>query len=108
MPTLATVLTHWKSTTQGILMLVVVTCGVLLANPTTSTGKVGAYLALASALATAYIGLISKDSGVEVASVAGGPPKAVASHETPDDPGATPVKSKNVWGDTADDGKGKN
>jgi hypothetical protein len=113
MPTVATILTHWKSTAQGLLVFVVATCGVLTTSNIFSA-KEASIISLVSSLAFAYIGIISKDSGVEVASVAGGPPKAVASHEVPEDPTAVPVttavpvKSKNVWGDTEDAVKGKN
>jgi hypothetical protein len=91
MPTGATVFTHWKSSLQGILMLVLTTCGVLITSGilNANTTKI---VALVSALAFAYIGLISKDSGVQIASIAGGPPVAVPSHEVPDQPGAKPVK----------------
>jgi hypothetical protein len=91
MPTMATLFTHWKSSLQGILMLVLTTCGVLITSGilNADTTKI---VALVSALAFAYIGLISKDSGVTVASVSGAPPVAVTSHEVPDDPKAKAVK----------------
>jgi hypothetical protein len=106
MPTWATVVTHWKSTAQGILFLIVATCKVL-ATSTVVSGKSANIVSLVSALAFAYIALISKDSGVEVASIAGGPPQAVASHEVPENPAAVPVKESHVWGEKAGGGEGK-
>jgi len=90
MPTAATIFTHWKSTTQGLLVFIVVTCNVLSASNIFNADAIK-IITLISALAFAYIGIISKDSGVQVASIAGGPPEAVSSHEVPDVKGAVPV-----------------
>jgi hypothetical protein len=91
MPTMATVFTHWKSSVQGILALVVATCHVL-----TQSGDLNAqatkWVTLIGALAFTYIALISKDSGVQEAiPPGGGPAVAMPSHETPDQPGSEPV-----------------
>jgi hypothetical protein len=95
MPSKATIFTHWKSSASGILVLVITTCGVLLANPLTNTGKSAAILALISALATAYVGIISKDAGTQEAiPPGGGPAVAVPSHEVPDQPGAKAIVGK--------------
>jgi hypothetical protein len=93
MPTWATIFTHWKSSVQGLLVFITTTCGVLTASGMLNANATK-YVALASALGFAYIGIISKDSGVQVATVAG-VPQAVTSHEVPDDPTAV-VKGKNV------------
>jgi hypothetical protein len=95
LPTYATVVTHWKSSAQGILLLIVATCNVLTQSGVLSvdTTKI---VTLIGSLAFAYIALISKDSGVQVASVAGGPPEAVPSHELPDDPTAKAVPAVKV------------
>jgi hypothetical protein len=90
MPTMATIFTHWKSTVRGILVFVITTCGVLFSSGILN-GRAAATVALISALATAYVGIISQDAGVQVASIAGGPPVAVSSHEVPDQPDAIPV-----------------
>jgi hypothetical protein len=90
MPTMATVFTHWKSSAQGILLLVVATCNILTQSGDLSVGTTK-IVTLIGSLAFAYIALISKDSGVQVASVAGGPPEAVSSHEVPDAPNAKAV-----------------
>lgn len=91
MPTAATMFTHWKSTAQGLLVFAVATCQVLSAS-SIFNGKAANIISLVSALAFAYIGIISKDSGVQIASVSGGPPQAVASHEVPDSPAAKAIK----------------
>jgi hypothetical protein len=93
MPTEATIFTHWKSTVQGLLVFITVTCQVLSAS-SIFNGKAANIVSLISALAFAYIGVISKDSGVQVASIAGGPPRAVPSHEVPDSSAAVPVKKE--------------
>ena len=84
---------HWKSTAKGFLIFIITTCGVFT-SANIFNGKAAAAVSLASGLAYAYLGIISKDAGVEVAAVRGGPPQAVASHETPDDPAAKAVVGK--------------
>ena len=90
MPTMATIFTHWKSTALGVLFLIVTTCNVLASSGDLNAGA-DKIVSLIGSLAFAYIALISKDAGVQVASVAGGPPTAVASHEIPDQPNAVPA-----------------
>ena len=86
MPTMATVFTHWKSTAKGILIFIITTCGVFT-SAQVFNGKAGSAIGLVSALAYAYLGIISKDSGTVEAVVPGNAaPQAVPSHEVPDDP----------------------
>ena len=86
MPTSATLFTHWKSSVQGILVVITATCQVLAASgelPENATKIV----TLVSALAFAYIGLISKDSGVQAITLPDSTStSAVASHEIPNQP----------------------
>ena len=91
MPSTATIFTHWKSSAQGILALIVATCRVLQTSGDLSA-EWSKWVTLAGALAFCYIALISKDSGVVVAQVGTAEPKAVPSTEVPLDPKAKVVK----------------
>ena len=92
MPSMATMFTHWKSTANGVLIFVIVTCGVL-AGDNILPAKWAGIVALIMALARAYVGIISMDAGTVLAKVPGiAEPQAVASHEIPDDPKAKAVK----------------
>lgn len=83
---------HWKTTTNGFLILVIVTCGVL-AGQNVLSSKAASIVALISALARAYVGIISMDAGTVLAKVPGNPlPQPVPSTEVPLDPKAKVVK----------------
>jgi hypothetical protein len=91
--TMSNPLTNWKTSASGILSFITATGAVLTALPTgTIPQRWAAGVTIASGLAKAYIGLISKDAGVVEAIPAGqSKPQAMASTEVPIDPTATVV-----------------
>ncbi len=92
MPTMSTAFTHWKSSANGVLIFIIVTCGVL-AGDNILPSKWAGIVALIMALARAYVGIISMDAGTTLAKVPGiSAPQAVPSHEIPDDPKSKAVK----------------
>jgi hypothetical protein len=102
---IANFLTHWKTTTAGILSFVVnsltLLTGYLGTSDINNTGtihvstKVALGLTITLALCRAWVGLLQKDAGTTPATLPGSSqPVAVPSHETPDDPKAVPTITK--------------
>lgn len=60
---MSTIITHWKSTANGVLALLITTGVVLLATGSTVLSpKATTYITIGLAVARAYVGLISKDA----------------------------------------------
>lgn len=82
-----------KTTINGALSFVAVTSAVLA--PYVTTPKAVAGLAIAAALARAYMGAMQHDAGTQLALVPGSSePQLVPSHEVPDQKGAVVVPAK--------------
>jgi len=85
-------LTSWKSTLQSILTVLIGLSGV--AWPAgLLTPKQALWMAIVPSVAKIVLGAVQQDAGVTLATTPQSPvtPIAVASHEQPDDPAATPV-----------------
>jgi hypothetical protein len=92
-------MTNWKTTVAGLLSAFVGTIGPVTAYLATTNNpkatEVCGALTCAGAVARIWIGLIQNDAGTTLAVVPGSPsPQLVPSHETPDNPAATPVKEQ--------------
>ena len=86
------ILTNWRTSLSGFLSFVIATAAVFTALPPAWLNpKYSAALTIASGLAKAWVGLISKDAGTTEALVPGKGIESVASHETPNDPSAVPT-----------------
>ena len=86
------ILTNWRTSLSGFLSFIIATGATLTAlAPPWLNPKWSGAITVASGLAKAYVGLISKDAGQVVAKVPGQGVQVVDSHETPDDPNAKPI-----------------
>lgn len=100
------VMTNWKTSLAGFLSFVLTTLttisgffvasDVVTSGPSVSSIHVHTWVLvginLATALCRVWIGMLQKDAGQTPAiPPAGGPVEMVPSHETPNDPNATPV-----------------
>jgi hypothetical protein len=88
------ILTHWKSSLSGLLTATLATSAAFLAPPlnTMVPAKVVLWLGAFQIIGKIWIGLISQDAGTVLAQVPGSAtPKAVPSHEIPDQPSARAV-----------------
>lgn len=94
---MTSILTSWKSTVSGVLTATLATSAAFLAPPlnTLVSAKVILWLGAFQIIGKIWIGLISQDAGVVLATSPANPvPHAEPAHETPVDPTASPVVAK--------------
>jgi len=87
---------NWKTTASGILSFLMITgtfvSGYFALNQSPTALKISGIATFVSSLAKVYIGALLTDAGKTPVVLPGSPVvQMAASHETPDNPAATPV-----------------